>query len=187
MILFIAYKKFRFSQIIESPFIKTKTAPTATTIEAGFDALPIIATRKFHFKNYMKQTLFTSCYEFKLLTKNIYFLIILVMAVGFIFVVGFRNVGLIRGTQTYPVTSQVLEATKTTLYLFELIIVIFCSGELVWREHGAGRVAGAGAGPAHARIPLATGGRAVALVGRCSRGGEHCESRDGEHVDCQTH
>ncbi len=78
--------------------------------------------------------LVTSFHEFRGLVKNVYFLIILCLGTGFIFLLGFRNVGLIRGTLTYPVTFQVLDMTKNSLYLFSLVIILFCSGELVWRE-----------------------------------------------------
>jgi len=137
VILIIAYKKFHFSHIIESK--KQRLSNLKPIIKgslniSGKNIINIKATRVFHFKNNIQQMLYTSFHEFRGLIKNIYFLLILFLGTLFIFIMGFRNVGLIRGTQTYPVTSQVLDTTQTTLYLFCLVIVFFCSGELVWRE-----------------------------------------------------
>ncbi len=137
VLLYFAYRKFHFLHIIESkkqkieirgqeylgerePFSPVRTKKTATQL--------------FHFKNHLRQVLAASFHEFGGLVKNVYFLIILGLGTALIFLLGFRNVGLIRGTLTYPVTAQVLDTTKSSLYLFSLVIILFCSGELVWRE-----------------------------------------------------
>lgn len=136
-LLLYAYRKFRFSHIIE--FKKQKLEPleqrprdlSVTFHLAGNNPN---ATQLFRFKTYFHQMFATAFIEFRGLVKNVYFLIICLFGTGFIFLLGFRNVGLVRGTQTYPVTFQVLDTTKNTLYLFSLVIILFCSGELVWRE-----------------------------------------------------
>ncbi len=142
-LLIFTYKKFRLSYIIETghkglpsagddkpqgALLKNR-APDPHKTFAGFTAEKI-----FSFKNHVRQMLSSSIREFRVLVKNTYFLVILLLGMAFIFMLGFRNVGLVRGTQTYPLTSQVLGTTKATLYLFSLVIVLFCSGELVWRE-----------------------------------------------------
>ena len=42
------------------------------------------------------------------------------------------------GTNTYPVTYQVLELAGGSFALFMLIMITFYSGELVWRERDIG-------------------------------------------------
>lgn len=135
-LLIFSYAKFRFSHVIESR--KHKLAHSKETKGRyemmSLDILKVGARQVFYFKNYIKQMLYTSFLEFKGLVKNVYFLVIVLLGMVSIFVFGFRNVGLIRGTQTYPVTYQVLEATKVPLYLFGCVLILFCAGELVWRE-----------------------------------------------------
>jgi len=70
----------------------------------------------------------------KALVKNIYFLVLLVLGILFMLVVGFKNVGLIRGTQTYPTTYQVIDSLGNLFMFFLFILIAFCAGELVWRE-----------------------------------------------------
>jgi len=136
-ILIFAYGKFNFSYTLESKrqkslpsdhFLKS-TRQIAGTHISSFKAIPI-----FGFRNHIFQMMHTALQEFKSLAKNIYFLSILLFAVIFMFLLGFKNVGLMRGTQTYPVTYQVLDITGGLFYIFMLIMIIFCSGELVWRE-----------------------------------------------------
>jgi len=90
--------------------------------------------KSFNLKNHLKQVGYLAVTELKVLLKNSYFLTILILGIIFIFILGFRNVGIIKGTQTYPLTSQVLATTQTSLYLFNLIIIFFTSGELIWKE-----------------------------------------------------
>lgn len=40
------------------------------------------------------------------------------------------------GLQSYPVTYKMLDALNGSLVLFEIIIIVFFSGELVWRDRG---------------------------------------------------
>jgi ABC-2 type transport system permease protein len=136
-LLIFAYRKFRFSHIIESKKQKREAREHKKLWDSGqFSSVKKKAsvTQIFHFKNHCHQALATSFLELSRLVKNVYFLIILGLGVALVFLLGFRNVGLIRGTLTYPVTSQVLDTTKNSLYLFSLVIILFCSGELIWRE-----------------------------------------------------
>ncbi len=131
-LLVIMFKKFHFSHFLESK--KRQSKPSQPTSKKKLEMPNIAVTPVFGFKNHLRQMLYTSFLEFKALVKNPYFLVILLLGIIFIFIVGFKNVGLIRGTQSYPVTSQVLDTTKLTLYLICLIIILFGSGELVRRE-----------------------------------------------------
>ncbi|MFC1850446.1 ABC transporter permease/M1 family aminopeptidase [candidate division CSSED10-310 bacterium] len=74
--------------------------------------------------------------EFKATVKNISFIIIVLSGVLFIFAIG-TEIGEHLGTRTYPVTYATIELLGS-FSLFVLIIIIFFSGELVWRERQAG-------------------------------------------------
>ncbi len=69
-----------------------------------------------------------------LILKNIYFVIILLLGVGFLVAKGIQRIGVFYGTETLPVTWQVLEVTSGVFFLFVAIVIIFFSGELVWLE-----------------------------------------------------
>ena len=136
-LLVFAYRKFRFSHINESK--KQKNIIRGENNWGDSESFSpvehmVSVMQLFCFKNHLRQALASSFHEFRGLVKNVYFLIILGLGAALVFLLGFRNVGLIRGTLTYPVTAQVLETTKNSLYLFSIVIILFCSGELVWRE-----------------------------------------------------
>src|SRR5439155_17813496 len=68
--------------------------------------------------------------------KSPYFLAIVLT--GVLFILGnARVIGSVYGTNTYPVTYQVLEFTSGAFGLFVLVITAFYAGELVWRERDA--------------------------------------------------
>ncbi|MFC2155347.1 ABC transporter permease [Acidobacteriota bacterium] len=143
-LLIFTYRKFRLSYMLESGPIRPPLSGFRFDNQKFFQKSPphrrrpvsaiITVERLFGFKSHIRQIFSASLHEFRVLVKNTYFLIILFLGTAFIFILGFRNVGLVRGTQTHPVTSQVLASTKMTLYLFSLLLILFCSGELIWRE-----------------------------------------------------
>jgi len=68
--------------------------------------------------------------------KSPYF--VAIVLTGALFILGnARVIGSIYGTNTYPVTYQVLEFASGTFGLFVLIVTAFYAGELVWRERDA--------------------------------------------------
>ena len=68
--------------------------------------------------------------------KNVYFGVIVLT--GALFILGnAKVVGSRYGTNTYPVTYEVLDFASGTFVLFVLIITAFYSGELIWRERDA--------------------------------------------------
>jgi len=74
--------------------------------------------------------------EFSSIVRNAYFPVIVMAGIALLFVNG-AQIGKLFGTPTFPVTYQVTDILGGTFALFMLIIVIFYSGELIWRERGA--------------------------------------------------
>ncbi len=68
--------------------------------------------------------------------RNVYFGVIVLSGALFI-LANAKVVGSVFGTNTYPVTYQVLDFASGTFTLFMLIITAFYAGELVWRERDA--------------------------------------------------
>ena len=72
--------------------------------------------------------------------KNVYFLAIVIAGAAFI-LGNAKVVGSLFGTNTYPVTYQVIDFASGTFFLFMIVITTFYTGELVWRERDV-RMAG---------------------------------------------
>ena len=66
-------------------------------------------------------------------SKNIYFLVIVLAGVLTMYA-GALDLGSIVGTNTYPVTYQVLDMVGATFSLFMLVITTFYAGDMIWRE-----------------------------------------------------
>jgi hypothetical protein len=71
--------------------------------------------------------------EFFSTIRSVYFIGILGAGLLFLVISGLQ-VGKIYGTNTYPVTPVVVQLLVGTFALFQIIIITFYSGELVWRE-----------------------------------------------------
>ncbi|MCP4154536.1 MAG: hypothetical protein GY757_42830 [bacterium] len=152
LLLVFAYRKFRFTYMLESkrgvpgdspavpvdgqgvPVGKSSESSVLKEQPPVFNQPAVRAGRVFTFKNHLRQLLNTVGLELRVLFKNIYFLSILLIGVLFMFFKGYTNIGIFLGTHTYPVTYQVLDITAGIFSIFILLLTIFCSGEMVWRE-----------------------------------------------------
>jgi hypothetical protein len=70
---------------------------------------------------------------FRETVKNVYFGVIALAGVLF-FITTSTTAGSIFGTNTWPVTYQMLELVSGTFSAFMLVIITFYAGELAWRE-----------------------------------------------------
>jgi ABC-type transport system involved in multi-copper enzyme maturation permease subunit len=95
-------------------------------------------------------------------TKNIYFLVI-VLAGVLMMLASSLDLGSIYGTNTYPVTYQVLEVVSETFALFMMVITTFYAGELIWREREAHMEQMLDALPVPSWLPLLS--KLFALIG----------------------
>jgi hypothetical protein len=95
-------------------------------------------------------------------TKNIYFLVIVLAGVLMMFAASL-DMGSMYGTNTYPVTYQVLEVVSSTFALFMMVITTFYAGELVWREREAHMAQMLDALPVPSWLPLLS--KLFALIG----------------------
>ncbi len=82
----------------------------------------------------LQQFLHLLRYEFKCIVLNRTFLVISVFFGFFLAIVATQAVGKIYGTQTHPITNQVLDALIGNFYVFGMIIVTFYAGDLLWRD-----------------------------------------------------
>jgi ABC-2 type transport system permease protein len=131
--LAFAYVKFEFAY----PAEKSKSRPIADDKEPvpATQALPI-AHPTFSTGASFRHLLSLTRIHFRETTKNVFFLVL--MLAGFLFAVltaaGINNP---IATKTYPVTYQMVELAGAGFFIFAVAIIIFYSGELVWRERDA--------------------------------------------------
>ena len=71
--------------------------------------------------------------EFTSTALNVYFLITVLLGALFTLVVGFRTIGQMYDTTTWPVTYTVVENVNDMFSVFVLAVIMY-SGEVVWRD-----------------------------------------------------
>lgn len=94
--------------------------------------------------------------------KNVYFGVIVFAGLLFVFVSA-KALGSMFGTNTYPVTYQVLGLVGGGFTLFFIVLITFYAGELVWRERDAKMAQIEDALPVADWVPLLS--KLLALVG----------------------
>ncbi|MDP1801140.1 MAG: M1 family aminopeptidase [Bacteroidota bacterium] len=136
LLLFITYYRFDFNQFLNPVSIfkrktkETKSQPSKAIQSIGH--LPKV-TQVFDRNLVIEQLLFLTKFEFLKIAKSVFFIIILGISVLLVVVIS-QFSGLIYGTETYPVTYMQIELASGTFSFFQMIMIIFYSGILIWRE-----------------------------------------------------
>ncbi len=131
--LIVAYVKFQFAY----PADKSKRRKVVDEVEAvaATQSLPV-AHPAFSATASLRHLVSLTRIHFKETTKNVFFLVL--MLAGFLFaVVTAWGLGNPLSARTYPVTYQMVEFAGGGFLIFAIAIIIFYSGELVWRERDA--------------------------------------------------
>jgi ABC-2 type transport system permease protein len=136
LITFFTYYRFQFSQF-NNPvsFFRRKQKEQYSIPSTPIHSLAEVPKA---------QQLFTSAvtwlqikllvrFEFLKIVKSIFFLIIVLLCLISLALVS-TQMGLIYGTNTYPVTYQILQLGGALFQFFMLILIVFYGGVLVWRE-----------------------------------------------------
>ncbi|HEY6274290.1 MAG TPA: M1 family aminopeptidase [Terriglobales bacterium] len=127
------YFKFSRSQALTRG--RKKIDEAGEEAETTAAAIPAIAT-VFSGRTSLGQLVSLTWLQFAETVKNVFFAVILVA--GFLFAVLVGNLPTdFFSTPFYPVTSRILQLVIAGFGLFQLIIIVFYSGELVWRERDA--------------------------------------------------
>jgi ABC-2 type transport system permease protein len=133
MFFILAYARFSFSYIAErsrkGKTLEDKEALTATQM------LPV-AHPVFSSSVSLRQLLSLTRIQFMETVKNVFFVVL--MLAGYLFaVVVASGVTAPWVVRTYPVTHMMLLTAGASFLIFAIAIIIFYSGELVWRERDA--------------------------------------------------
>ncbi|MGB0513533.1 MAG: ABC transporter permease subunit, partial [Wenzhouxiangellaceae bacterium] len=98
-------------------------------------ALPAV-TRSHTMGTYWRQLLARSVFEARTVVFSVPFLVLVLLAV-FITVINFLSLDQFYQTSVYPVTRLMTQIMQGTFTLSLLIVAVYYSGELVWREREA--------------------------------------------------
>ncbi|WP_424961536.1 M1 family aminopeptidase [Ekhidna sp.] len=128
--LIIGYFSFSFN-VVRKSWFKKKTTKAESASKTSV-SIPSVSFN-FGFSTYLLQLRKQTWFYFKTVIKSVPFQAIIVFGM-FLMVVNSFFVGRVFGTYTYPTTYLMIELITGSFGLFFLIILVFYSGELVWKE-----------------------------------------------------
>jgi ABC-2 type transport system permease protein len=135
-LLLLTYFKFNFNQFLNPVSLfkrkskESKSQPSKAIMSIGH--LPKV-TQIFNLNLSFQQLVFLTKFEFVKIAKSVFFLIIVGLSI-LLTVVVYQFSGLIYGTETYPLTVTMVEMAAGTFSFFQMIMIVFYSGILIWRE-----------------------------------------------------
>ncbi|WP_022824392.1 ABC transporter permease/M1 family aminopeptidase [Hymenobacter norwichensis] len=168
-LLAYCYTRFRFSALASEKVSRKARRELAAEAQAEAGVarplglqLPRV-TQVFSGGMSLRQWWSLTQLEFRGIVRSRYFAAI--AGAGVIFLLANASqVGKTFDTPTFPVTSEVVQLTLGSFFLFQLAIIIFYSGELVWRERQAGVAQIADAVPVPSWVPFLSKLMALWLV-----------------------
>lgn len=133
MVLFAyAYFRFSFKSMLEVVAGKRKSEEVELKSFTWLHELPVVE-KIYSSRIFYKKIFRLSWLEFRNITKDFYFIAMLLAGVLFLFIDGWvGNVSY--GTPSLPLTYYMLEAKDVNYIVFVFIIIIFYTGEVVHRD-----------------------------------------------------
>jgi len=132
IILIYGYQKFNFD-LVKGKGIKNSLVPYKDN-GLGNSALKIPwATTPFDFKSNWIQFIKGSWFYFISICKQPSFWAIVICGMVII-LINSVNLGTVHGVDSYPTTYLIVEELQETSIYFFIIVLIFYSGELIWKE-----------------------------------------------------
>ena len=112
---------------------RRRASPVAVEAEDGVRGTPPAVVLRSDWRAQWRQYLHLSWFDLRNTLRGAPFIVMVVLGLLLTFTV-IKFSGLIYGTQTLPVTAQMLDMIGAGMSLFLIIIVTFYAGEMVWRE-----------------------------------------------------
>jgi ABC-2 type transport system permease protein len=160
VVLLLGYWRFHFISTVDSRAANRSEGETPlqlSQVAANTREKPDFARRSMALL-----LLKSSWFNLRESIKNIYFAVI-ALAGGLTVFAASLSLGSIYGTNTYPVTYQLLELISEIFSPFMLVVTTFYAGELVWREREARVAQMIDALPVPSWLPLL--GKTFGLIG----------------------
>jgi ABC-2 type transport system permease protein len=135
--LLYGYKKFNFNVVKDKPSKRKKVH--VSNIESASDASAItipVAEKQYGMLSKWTQLKEFSWFYFLNICKQPSFWAIVICGM-IIILINSVNLGTVYGVDSYPATYFIVEELQETSLYFFIIILVFYSGELVWKERGA--------------------------------------------------
>jgi len=131
--LIVTYYAFSFNIVRSNNwFTRKKKAVDEAATDQSKIKVPIVS-RTYSLASTMAQLWKQSVFYFKILSKEATFRAIVLCGLAMIFVSA-THMNRMYGTNTYATTYSVLELITGSFGIFFLIIIVFFSGELIWKE-----------------------------------------------------
>jgi hypothetical protein len=133
VIFLLTYFYFSFSNLLNLQSGKTKKLDeVGKSVGKSLAELPVV--EKIYSQSiYLKKMLRLGVLEFSNITKDFYFIAILLAGVLFLFIDGWFG-DVVFGTPSLPLTYYMLEVKDFNYIIFVFIIIIFYTGEVVHRD-----------------------------------------------------
>jgi len=136
IILIIGYKRFNYNVVKSKSYKKKKQAVVETEVASRYnEALPNFTIHQ-DFKSQCIQLLKHSLFYFKSILKEVSFWAIVICAMVII-LINSISLGTVYGVDSFPATYFIIEELLEMSGYFFIIILVFYSGELIWKERGA--------------------------------------------------
>jgi ABC-2 type transport system permease protein len=161
IVFWIGYRRFSYTRALKGRPSNTIEADNSDT-EIRIKPVQIVQpVRTFSLRTTWQQLLAQTRLETGLVLGSTGFLILLILGLVFVLTFAYYH-GTRYGTALYPVTGMMLLVNQMNMSIFLSIIVIFYSGEVVWRERSLRQDGIFDAMPAPGGIYL--GAKALAMV-----------------------
>ncbi len=148
LITAISYYGFSFSQFLQPlQLFKRKDVDTALppTAVNSLSELPKVE-QTFNLKALLHQTWYLGLFEFKKLSRSLFYIIMCALGVGTMLLI-VRFMDSMYDSPTYMVTYKVIEQAVGSIDLYAMIFVIFYSGTIIWRDRETKMIELVGASP----------------------------------------
>ncbi|MFK7813996.1 MAG: M1 family aminopeptidase [Maribacter sp.] len=134
--LWIGYRKFNFN-VVRNPRKKKKAQiSNGENVKSDMEISVPQVFLKQDLKTKLKQFLLLSWFHFRGITKQPSFWAIVICGM-IIILVNSVSLGTVYGVDSYPATYFIVEELQETSSYFFIIILIFYSAELIWKERGS--------------------------------------------------
>jgi len=136
IILIFGYKRFNYNVVKTKSFKKNKKTIIETKASPQENiAIPYSVVQQ-GFKSQGVQLLKHSLFYFKSILKEVSFWAIVISAMVII-MINSISLGTVYGVDSFPTTYFIMEELLEMSGYFFIIILVFYSGELIWKERGA--------------------------------------------------
>src|SRR6218665_2655002 len=135
-LLGLTYSRFSFNQFLNPVSLFRRKAKESRSqpsrIIQSIGLLPK-ASQQFGSRMSLTQLWFLTRFEFIKIARSVFFIIVLGLSV-LLTVVTSHFSGQMYGTELYPVTYKQIELAGGSFNFFQLIMIVFYSGVVIWRE-----------------------------------------------------